>query len=216
MTWHGRRACAFMAVPAALFVVTSALNAQDGFDLPAAAHHKGDRNAKVVIVEFADFGCSSCAVFARATMPAVQRDWIATGRARVQLIPFDLLRTGRLAARAAECAAEQDAFWPMHDVLYQRQKDWLGRGGQREKFVAWARELGLDGKRFDACWDKDPSKELIDRNTKLARALGVRGTPTFLVNGKVIVGALIYEEFAALLEAAERGGRTSSPIGGMP
>ncbi len=205
-----------LAIPAILLATASAARAQDGFALPAASHDRGDPNARVVIVEFADFGCSSCAVFARTTMPAIQRAWIATGRARVQFIPFDLLRTGRLAARAADCAAEQDAFWPMHDVLYGRQKDWLGRGGQREKFAAWARELGLDGKRFDTCWDKDPSRVRIDRNTQLARSLGVRGTPTFLVNGKVIVGALPYEDFAVLLEAAERSGRTPSSIGGMP
>lgn len=186
-----------------LFVSTAtAARAQHNFDVPASSHELGDPKAKIVIVEFGDFGCSACAVFARTTMPAIHRDWIATGRARVQFIPFDLLRTGRLAARAAECAAEQDKFWPMHDVLFERQKDWLGRGGQPEKFAGWAGELGLDGERFGTCWEEDPSKEPLDQNTKLARSLGVRGTPTFLVNGMVIVGALLYEDFAAVLERA--------------
>ncbi|MGH7576252.1 MAG: DsbA family protein, partial [Longimicrobiales bacterium] len=76
---------------------------------------------------------------------------------------------------------------------------------QDEKFGNWAVELGLDDQRFATCWEQDPSKEVLDRNTKLARSLGVRGTPTFLVNGKVVVGALPYEDFAAILEEAAKG-----------
>lgn len=197
---------ALLAASGLLVVDARATLAQHGFEIPNAASHKlGDPNAPIVIVEFADFGCELCGAFARETMPRVQRDWINTGRARVQFVPFDLLRTGRLAARAAECAAEQDAFWPMHDLIYRNQKDWLGRGGQDEKFTQWAVELGLDEQQFAACWDEDPSKERIEQNTKLSRSLGIRGTPTFLVNGKVVVGAYPYDKFAAILEEVAEG-----------
>lgn len=189
-----------------LLAEASSTVAQSRFEVPnAASHELGDPDAPIVIVEFADFGCELCGAFARETMPRVKRDWINTGRARVQFVPFDLLRTGRLAARAAECAAEQDAFWPMHDLIYQKQNDWLGRGGQDEKFAEWAVELGLDEQRFAACWDEDPSEERIEQNTKLSRSLGIRGTPTFLINGKVVIGAYPYDKFAAILEEVAQG-----------
>lgn len=205
MRRRGERLGWLLATLTVMLSAPAAATAQNGFDVPAASHRRGDPNAKVVIVEFGDFGCSACAAFARGTMPLIKREWIDTGRARVQFVSFDLLRTGRLAARAAECAAEQGAFWPMHDLLYERHKDWLGRGGQDEKFGSWAVELGLDDQRFATCWEQDPSKEVLDRNTRLARSLGVRGTPTFLVNGKVVVGALPYDDFAVVLEEAAKG-----------
>jgi hypothetical protein len=96
-----------------------------------AATRKAIRAQTTLIIEFGDFACPACAAFARETTAEIEREWIMTGRARLQFIPIDVFRTGRLAARAAECAAEQDAFWPMHDLLYARQKEWLGRGGQR-------------------------------------------------------------------------------------
>ncbi len=93
----------------------------------------------------------------------------------------------------------------MHDLLFARQKEWLGRlgrRGQQERFAEWAAELGLDAQRFRACWDSDRSAERLERNTRLARANGVPGTPAFVVNGQALVGALPYGAFAAALETA--------------
>jgi protein-disulfide isomerase len=172
------------------------------FDLPGYGHEKGKSNAPIVLIEFADFGCSACAKFARETWPQIERDWIATGRARIRMIPFDLLRTGATAARAAECAAQQNAFWPMHDLLYARQKEWLARRGQEATFAKWAAELGLNAARFRACAAHPRTAEQLERNTQLARTHGVPGTPAFVVNGRPVVGALPYSTFLTLLEAA--------------
>jgi protein-disulfide isomerase len=158
----------------------------------------------VVIIEFADFSCTACAAFAKQTLPSIEREWIATGRARLRIIPFDALGTGRSAARAAECAAQQNAFWPMHDLIFARQKEWLGRRGQRDRFSEWATQLGLDADEFRACWASDQGKQYLERNTRLAREHGVPGTPAFAVNGRPLVGALPYPEFDAALEAAAR------------
>lgn len=158
---HARRT--FLVITTvSLLATTRGVHAQDVSE-SATGHEKGDPGATTLIIEFGDFACPACAAFARETMPEIERQWIMTGRARLQFIPIDVFRTGRLAARAAECAAEQDAFWPMHDLLYARQKEWLGRGGQREKFESWARDLGLDVDRYRACWDRDPAKDRIER-----------------------------------------------------
>ncbi len=195
-----------------VFAAASA-SAQVKGDVEGLGHVKGSADAPIEIIEFADFACTFCGQFARETMPAIEREWIETGRAKFRFLPFDLsyFKPGRHAARAAECAAEQDAFWPMHDVLYERQEDWLGRGGQKEKFHDWAGELGLDLPRYDDCYDRDPGKKNIERNTKLSRENRVRATPTFFVNGKRVEGALSLKDFTSLLEAAAAGEATTNP-----
>src|SRR5262245_30362214 len=135
-----------------LALTRRAAKEHERYDFPESGHEKGARTARIVIVEFADFSCSACASFARQTLPQIERDWIATGRARLRIIPFDALKSGRFATRAAECAGEQQAFWPMHDLLFARQKEWIGRRGQRDRFASWATELGLDAEVFRTCW----------------------------------------------------------------
>lgn len=162
----------------------------------------GRPDAPIQIVEFADYSCPFCAQFSRETMPLLRSEWIETGRARVRFIGFhnSYYKPGRDAARAAECAAEQDAFWIMHDLIFERQRGWLSRSGQRERFETWADELGLDLPAFRECWERNPSNDLLDQNTRVARKHGVRATPTFVIGGRRIEGALTYEQLRRLLE----------------
>ncbi|MGH7502456.1 MAG: DsbA family protein [Longimicrobiales bacterium] len=190
-----------MFVPIALLCACFApVHAQDPLD--GAGYVEGRPDAPIQIIEFADYSCPFCAKFSRETMPAFRRDWIETGRASIRFIGFhnSYYEPGRDAARAAECAADQDAFWAMHDLIFERQRGWLSRGGQRERFEEWAEELGLDMPAFRLCWKEDPGKDRLEHNTKLARERGVRATPTFFIGGKKIEGALTYEQLRALLE----------------
>jgi protein-disulfide isomerase len=171
---------------------------------PATGHAKGRADAPVIVLEFADFACGECARFAAETLPAILNEYVAAGLVQFRFVPFNLgvFRPGGLAARAAECAARQDAFWPMHDVLYARQREWLARGGQRDRFRRWAGELGLDLARFDACLDDDTIRERLDANTDTARTRGVRATPTFWIGDAVLVGAATADRFREVLDAA--------------
>jgi protein-disulfide isomerase len=172
-------------------------------DLNGIGHLEGRADAPVRIVEFADYSCGFCAQFSRETMPALRREWIETGRASFRFIGFhnSYFKPGRDAARAAECAADQGAFHTMHDLIFERQRGWLSRGGQRERFETWAEEIGLDTDEFRQCWDRNPSKDRLDRNAEAARDHGVRATPTFYIGARRIEGALAYDEFRAILEA---------------
>lgn len=196
MTAVASRAVLFVSL---LFALSAPVAAQAD-----PGHWKGSADAPIEIVEYGDFACASCGQFARETLPHIEAAWIDTGRARLRFVPFNLsfFRPGGAAARAAECAARQDAFWPMHDRLYARQDEWLGRGGQRERLEGYARELDLDGAAFRACLDDDAVAATIDANTEAAQAMGVRATPTFVVNGRRIEGALDVTDFTAILEAA--------------
>jgi protein-disulfide isomerase len=188
----------------ALFAVLAVAPAaaQKPIDVASLGYDRGDPDAPITIIEFADFACSACGLFARETMPALERDWLANGRAKIKYIPFILGTFPRAmdAARAAECAAEQRAFWSMHDVLYTRQRDWSGMADVRAHFEGYARELKLDVPRFRTCWQADRVRGRIDANTEVARLLQIRGTPTFFINGARIQGAIPEARLKAYLE----------------
>lgn len=195
----------FAAVAAVLVLTIAGLSpaaAQDGtVDVSSLGYDRGETDAQIVIVEFADFACSACGLFARETLPEVHREWIATGRARIKYIPFILGIFPRAmeAAEAAECAAEQDSFWPMHDMLYSLQREWSGAGDPRAKFVEYARRMALDVPGFESCLDADRHHETVRHNTRVAQQLQIRGTPTFFVNGARIQGAVPLEQMRAIL-----------------
>jgi protein-disulfide isomerase len=106
------------------------------------------------------------------------------------------------AAEASECAGDQDAFWPYHDYLYEHQAGENRGAFSQEKLKQFARELGLDTQAFNACLDSGKHAALVREQTATAQALGMRGTPSFLVNDQLLVGALPFEEFRRAIEAA--------------
>lgn len=169
-----------------------------------AGIERGDPDAAVTVVEFADFGCSACAQFARESFHAVDQEFIQTGRVRWRFVPFVLgpFRHSKHAAAAAVCAAEQDAFWRVHDRLFEEQRRWSGTGDPRSVLGALAADLGLDSARFGTCLRSDETADRVRGFNRLAAASRVRATPTFFVNQQLVRGALPLETFRALLTDA--------------
>lgn len=163
-----------------------------GVDLTGVGHDVGDPNAPIVMVEFSDFGCPFCAQHARETFPALERDFIATGKVLYKHVPFvmGMFPNGDRAARAAECAGEQQRFWPMHDSVYARQDGWK-RGADPDGVLHdLARRVMPDPERWAACYAADRQGARTAAANAAARRLGVRATPTFFVNGQMVEGAL--------------------------
>ena len=198
------RVCAAaLAVVAILGPVDA--RAQDDDYLEGIGFVLGSADAPVQVVEFADFACSACAQFARDTWPALRDRYVLTGLVQWQVIAFELgFPNSDEGARTAQCAAEQDRFWPMHDALYLRQPEWVGLRKPAAALLALADSIGLDARRFEACYDDDPRKEETDRANRAARRHGVRGTPTFLVGDVRVHGALPIETFAQIIEGRLR------------
>lgn len=165
---------------------------------------RGDSTAAVTVVEFADFGCSACAQFARESFQAIDQEFIRTGRVRWRFVPFVLgpFRHSKHAAAAAVCAAEQDAFWRMHDLLFEHQRRWSAAGDARPVLSALAADLGLDLVRFDRCQQGDETADRVRDFNRQAARLVVRATPTFFINEQRVRGALPLEMFRALLTDA--------------
>ena len=104
------------------------------------------------------------------------------------------------AAEAAECAADQDKYWEYHDHLFQNQNGENQGAFAKEILKKFAAELGLDTDEFNQCMDSGKHTELIKSDTALAQQIGVQSTPSFLVNGTPLVGAVPSADFQSLIE----------------
>ena len=168
----------------------------------------GEADAPVVIVEFSDFQCPYCARFAQQTFPQIKREYIDTGKVRFVFrdFPLSFHRNAALAAEAAQCAYEQDTFWEMHDRIFTGQGEWSGSTEAREIFVRYAEELGLDRARFQECLDSGRYREEVQGDFRDGTSYGVRGTPTFFINGRKLVGAQPFNSFQQMIEDELRKG----------
>jgi len=103
------------------------------------------------------------------------------------------------AHEAARCAGEQGRYWAYHDVLFERQPRF-----ERDDLVGYAVDLALDRERFERCLDDHMFRAAVEADFAEGRELGVRSTPTFLINGKPLVGAHPIENFRAAIDDALR------------
>jgi protein-disulfide isomerase len=197
---RGRHAGSAAAAAAAAILVVAPARAQDE-GLDGVGHLLGSEEATLTVVEFGDFACSACALFHEATWPTIRREFVETGRVLWRHVPFVLgFDRGKEATRAAECAADQGAYWEMHDVLFARQDEWTESEELDDTLFGYATEIGLDGGRFEECIDEDYGEERTKRANEAAKDLKVRATPTFFIEGFRVQGALSVEAFRALLE----------------
>lgn len=175
-------------------------------------HAEGSPGALMEVVEFSDFGCSSCSEFTRRTLPTLRSEFIQTGLIRWRYVP---IRQGFLhggaAARAAECAASQGKFWEMHGVLARDVGEWQGQRDPGPVLSSYAAEIGLVRAAFDACYREAAVDAAIEINDMVAMQLGIVGIPVFLLPDRRIVGALRVDDFRAYLwEALRKKGVTPS------
>lgn len=139
---------------------------------------KGQPGAPLVLVEYSDYECPFCARNARETLPRLEEEYVAPGRLRYVFADYPLSshRHAVAAAVAANCAGEQGAYWPMHDLLFANHREI-----EPERLPAYADSLGLDLERFRACLDDDEQRAEVERDQTEASRAGVRATPTFFV-----------------------------------
>lgn len=164
---------------------------------------KGPESAPVTIVELSDFQCPFCREFARTTLPALDSAYLSTGKARLVFFNFPLPSHPAAwgAAEAALCAGAQDAFWPMHDRLFEAQEEWSRAARPLELFDRYAAELGLDRAAFQRCTREDQVAPLLSGDLMQAAGSGANATPTFILNGqKVLSGAIPFAELQAAIE----------------
>lgn len=171
---------------------------------------RGNPDAPVLIEEFSSFQCPFCGKYFRESYTEVMANYVQTGRALYVFRDFPLPSQlqSSLAAEAANCAGQvggASAFWEMHDQLLGRQAEWSGRSDASDIFKRYGAELGLDAAAFDGCLDSGETRSDVEADAAEGSQRGVRGTPTFFINGQALVGAQPYSVIAEAIDAARAG-----------
>ena len=163
---------------------------------------EGSPDARLVVVEYSDFQCPYCAGAAEFLAGLVERfpdDMYVVFRH----FPLTSIHDkAMIAAEAAEAAGAQGRFWEMHDLLYERQREWSGRAAEEmtDVLAGYAGELGLDVAQFSTALDQGTYRERVEASFEQARDLGIGGTPTLFVNGQYYGGAREEYIFAGLVQ----------------
>jgi predicted DsbA family dithiol-disulfide isomerase len=154
---------------------------------------KGAANPLVTIVEFSDFECPFCKQV-QGALRQVLESYGREVRVIFKHLPLEGHRNSLPAARAAYCAAEQDRFWQFHDALF------AAGNLSPPVFEQIASDLGLGLPKFQACIASEQSRAAVIKDIEAARLLRIDSTPSFVVNGKVLKGALSFAEFQRIIE----------------
>lgn len=175
---------------------------------------KGDEDAPVTIIEFSDFECPYCGAFYGSheglisqfkqrdpswepAYPKIIEEYVETGKVRYVMrdLPLNFHRYAQKASEAAECAGEQDKFWEMHDILFENQE-----ALEVNNLKAYAEEIGLDTDEFNTCLDSGRMASEVRSDMMAGQRAGVRGTPTFFVNGITLRGAQSFQAFKEVID----------------
>jgi protein-disulfide isomerase len=156
---------------------------------------KGPASAPVTIVVFSDFQCPFCSRV-EPTLKQVEKEYPGKVKIAWKHQPLVSIHPQAMpAALAAEAAREQGKFWQMHDKLFENQGALSSAPYER-----YARELGLDVQRFKSAYDSGKYRSRVEEDQRLAARLGIGGTPTMVVNGERVVGAVPFEQLKGIID----------------
>lgn len=167
---------------------------------------RGDSNAPITMLEYSDFTCGFCEKFFHETFPQLLTEYIETGKVRFVYRDFPRAPGGPAlhSSQAARCAGQQQAYWPMHDRLFNSDRQF-----DKENLKEYAKELGLDSQKFAECLDTNQFVTDIFKDRMEGGSLGIRGTPAFVLfptkvpdnpNLILIPGAFPFETFKEEIE----------------
>jgi protein-disulfide isomerase len=171
---------------------------------PLEARSKGSPKAAVTVYEMSDFQCPYCRQFAVETFPQLERDYIRTGKVRWVFINFPLTSVHQHASAAAQlgvCAAEQQDFWKVHDLLFKYQETWAPLKEVGPFFVSLGDSVGLSKPELLSCLQSDQTLNSVRADADGAARSGATSTPTFYIEGGLLEGAQPVEVFREVLDS---------------
>ena len=171
-------------------------------DAPA----RGPADAPVTVIEFSDFRCRYCARIQPTLTRLLERH---PEDVRLVYVHYPVVSpdSGR-AAIAAVAAGWQGRFWEMHDALFALQ----GQPLTEDAVLAIATDLGMDTDRYRQDLVSPDAISRVEADTRAARNLGIRGTPSFLINGRLLRGAHPYQTFDDAIQTELRNKRKKGDV----
>jgi len=168
---------------------------------------RGPTGAWVTMVEFADFECPFCGE-EEPVVEALLQAYPDDLRLVFKNFPLTSIHPyAQGAAIAAECAGQQGDFWPMHDILFANQT-----ALESANLPGYTQQAGVDLTTWQACLTTEPPVDAIDADVALGMSIGVAGTPTFVINGQMIVGAVPQSQLESVIETS----LTAAQASGVP
>lgn len=179
--------------------IAAPLRAQD----PTAARTKGSPTAPVTVYEMSDFQCPYCAQFALTIFPTLEAEYIQTGKVRWIFVNFPLPMHPNAvsAAQVAMCAAKQNKFWPVHDLIFRNQKVWAPLEAPGEYLLTFADSASLDQAAFKECLTTGATRAEIESDARAAARSGAQSTPSFYIEGGILAGAQPVAVFGPILDS---------------
>lgn len=202
-----RRLLTAVALTASLGAGLSACSPKDAAS--ADDMSLGNPQSKITVIEYASTSCSHCAAWNEEVFPAFKAKYIDTGK--VNFVYREMLTPPAQVAAAsflmARCAGK-DKYFEVVDSVYRAQEEMFTTGQFREVLMRIGQSAGLDEAKFNACvTDEKALKAMNDRIDKYSKAQNIQGTPTFIINGKMVggdAGPRSLAELDAAIEAASK------------
>jgi protein-disulfide isomerase len=158
------------------------------------ARSKGNPQARVKIVEFIDFQCPACAAGIKYLKGVFDKH---PNEVHIQVRYFPLTNMHHhalVSALYSECAARQGKFWALNDLMIPQQSQWASLVNPQPVFESMAKQTGMNMKKLGTCMSSEEARKVINDEKALGQSLGVRSTPTYFINNKMVVGAKSLEE----------------------
>lgn len=162
---------------------------------------KGDKTAKVVVIEYSDFECPACAAYSKY-IDDITKEFGKHIVFAYRHYPLSIHENSKPAAYAAEAAGLQGKFWEMHDKLFTYQNTWNKQKNPEETFNKFAKDLGLDVEKFKTDYQSNAVHENVETDLASAEKNKLTYTPTIFINGKQINNPPTYEGFRTLIREA--------------
>lgn len=169
----------------------------------------GDPEAPVTVQAWEDFRCPACAAFNQMVKPRLVESYIAGGQAKLEFRHFPLQQHepgASMAAQASECAADQGQFWSYHDRVFKETQSGPS-AFIAEKLIEYAVELELNEASFSSCLLDQTHLDGVNASLQAARAAGLGGTPSVLIDGIPVTNPLDYDAVAAAIDNRLAAGR---------
>lgn len=161
----------------------------------------GKKDAKVTIIEFADFQCPFCERLFKDAIANIKKDYVDTGKAKLYFRNYAFLGPeSTWAAEASECANEQGKFWEFHNYLFNNQKGENQGAFSKENLKTFALNLSFDTEKFSNCLDSEKYKNNVENDLNDGKKAGVSGTPATFINGTLVSGAQPYSNFKTIID----------------